>query len=276
LFEPVECHDVLIDGISTGYAGMWSIHLLFCDGFVARNVTIRSTRSNGDGFDVDSSRDVHIEHCDIDSGDDCVAVKSGRGMDAVLIARPIQDLYITDCKLGSGFAGVGVGTEITAGVLNLHVQHCTFTHGANAIYLKSRTERGGFIMNVSGDDIDCGATRNFLGIDLLDKGIADAVGVPGNQGLTLCSNVSFDNIRLKGTGYVINATYTSPEKPVDHLTLTHVTGTSEHGIAIANMRNVTLGDINLTGFTGPLLSTDNVTGTGLDGAVPIAQRPPKP
>ena len=277
LFEPVNCRDVLMDGISTHYAGMWSIHLLFCDGFVARNVTVRSTGSNGDGFDVDSGRDVHIEHCDIDTGDDCVAVKSGRGMDAVRIARPTQDLYVTDCKLGSGFAGVGVGTELTAGVLDLFIHHCTFTHGANAIYLKSSTERGGFITNVSGDDLDCTAPKNFLGIDLLDKGIADAIGVPGNQGLTLCSNVSFDNVRVNGTGYVLNATYTSPERPVDHLTLTHITGTCQHGIVLANARNVTLGDIKLTGFAAPLLSTDNVTGSGLDGAVPIAPpRPPKP
>jgi len=276
LFEPVECHDVLIDGITTHYAGMWSIHLLFCDGFVARNVTVRSTRSNGDAFDVDSSRDVHIENCDIDSGDDCVAVKSGRGMDALRIARPTQDLYVTNCKMGSGFAAIGVGTEMTAGIFNLYVNHCTFTHGANAVYLKSSTERGGYIMNVSGDDLDCGATRNFLGIDLLDKGIADAVGVAGNEGLALCSNISFNNVRVNGTGYVVNATYTSPQKPVDHLTLTNVTGTCQHGIVLANMRNVTLADIKLTGFSGPLLSTDNVTGAGLDGAAAIAQRPPKP
>ena len=52
-----------------------------------------------------------------------------------------------------------------------------------------------------------------------------------------------------------------------------MTGTCGKGISLANIKKAKLRDIKVTGFSGPLLSTSNVTGTGLDGAV--AAEPPK-
>ena len=57
------------------------------------------------------------------------------------------------------------------------------------------------------------------------------------------------------------------EKPIQGLWLTDVTGTCSKAIRLANAVGVKLQNINVTGFTGPLLETENVTGTGLEGAV---------
>ena len=97
----------------------------------AQNLTIRSTPtlSNGDGIDVDSSTHVLIENCDIDTGDDCISLKSGRGLSAVRLARPTEDVLIRNCSLGSGFAGIGIGSEMSGGIRDVRIENCAFPKG---------------------------------------------------------------------------------------------------------------------------------------------------
>ena len=183
IFEPIECKDVRIEGIHVNYRRMWSIHLTYCQNVLAKDLTIRSTRANGDGIDVDSSRDVQIENCDIDTGDDSIALKSGRGMEGVRIARPTENVTITGCKLGSDFAGLALGTEMSGGIRNIRASDCTFTRGSNAIFIKSRPDRGGFMEDIEGHDLTVAGTKSFLRIDLVNKGIKDSEPVQGGDGL---------------------------------------------------------------------------------------------
>jgi polygalacturonase len=85
LIEPIECKDVLLEGFSDGHTSMWSMHPVYCENFTTRNLTIRST--GGDSIDVDFCRHVVIDSCNIDTGDDAIAIKSGRGMEGYRIAR---------------------------------------------------------------------------------------------------------------------------------------------------------------------------------------------
>jgi polygalacturonase len=101
VFEPIECRNVRLEGFSVQYRRMWTIHLTYCDDVSIKALTIRSERDNGDGIDVDSCRDVTITGCDIDSGDDAIAIKSGRGMEAVRIARPSENIVVATCGCGT-------------------------------------------------------------------------------------------------------------------------------------------------------------------------------
>lgn len=78
LIELTGCTNVTLDGFSTRYQRLWTIHPLLCKDVVARNLTIQSVGANGDGIDVDSCQDVLIDHCNINSGDDAISLKSGR------------------------------------------------------------------------------------------------------------------------------------------------------------------------------------------------------
>ena len=107
---------------------------------------------------MDSCQQVRIEHCDIDTGDDAIALKSGRGAEGVRIGRPTEDVVITNCRLGSAFAGVGIGTELSGGIRRVVMEDCVFTSGANSIFIKSRDDRGGFVEDIRGKNLDCRAT----------------------------------------------------------------------------------------------------------------------
>jgi polygalacturonase len=262
LIEPVGCKDVRLEDFSTKFTRLWSIHLAFCDGVVARNLTIRSTAANGDGIDVDSSKNIRIEHCDIDTGDDCIALKSGRGSEGVRIGRPTEDVVITNCVLGSGFAGLAVGTELSGGIRNVRVEDCIFTRGANSIFIKSREDRAGYIENITGQNLDCRATT-FLVIDLMDKGIKDEEPVTGLAGWTPAKQIAFSNVKVNVTT-LLDEHLVSPQKPLDGLTVTDVVGMCRRAINLANITNATLRDIHVTGFTGAFLTKANASGPGLD------------
>ena len=264
LIEPVECQAVVLDGCSTSFARLWSIHLAFCDGVTARNLTVRSDRgrSNGDGIDVDSCRNVRIEHCDIDTGDDAIALKSGRGAEGVRMGRPTEDVVITNCVLGSAFAGVAIGSELSGGIRHVVMEDCVFMSRANSIFIKSRDDRGGFVEDIRGRNLDCRA-NTFLVMDLLTKGIKDEEPVTGPAGLTRARGVAFTNIKVN-VQTLLDAHLLSPDQPLDGLSLDGVSGVCRRAINLANVRNASLRDIHVTEYGGPFLTLANATGPGLD------------
>ncbi len=256
--EFTDCKDVRLQDFSVSYGRLWSIHPIFCENLLARNLYLRSDLrvSNGDGIDVDSTKNVEIDHCDIDNGDDAISLKSGRGLDAIALAKPTENILITNCSLGSAFAGVGIGTEMSAGIRNVRIEHCTFTHGVNAIFIKSRTGRGGFIEDITGDDLTIESkAQYFVQIDLLDKGIVGTKPVTGDDAVPHVANFHFSNIKLQNVPNFFLARLISPAKPLTGLTLTNVTGTCQKAITIANVASPVFTDIKVTGFTGKLVTT---------------------
>jgi len=265
IFEPIECKDVRIEGIHVNYRRMWAIHLTYCQNVLAKDLTIRSTRANGDGIDVDSSREVRIDDCDIDTGDDAIALKSGRGMEGVRIGRPTENVTISNCRLGSAFAGVALGTEMSGGIRHIRIDHCTFTRGSNSIFVKSRSDRGGFMEDIEGHDLTVAGAKCFLRFDLLERGLKDSEPVPGLEGIARVGNIRMSNVKVD-TDFLIDARATSPDKPVQGLSVANVTGTCRRGIVLNNVKDVDLRDIQVSGFSGPLVTATNVTGKGTENA----------
>ena len=266
LIEFTGCTNVVLDGFSTQYQQLWSIHPLLCRNVTARNLVIRSINTNGDGLDVDSCSDVLIEHCSIDTGDDAISLKSGRGLEAVQIGRPTENVVIRDCTLiSSQFAGLGLGTEMSGGIRNIRIENCFISGHQNGIFIKSRDGRGGFMENITGENLVVCNSPTFVGINLLSKGIQASQPVTGTkEKWARVQNLSFANIRVDSVTQLLAAADIPAERPLDGLSLTDVTGTCDRGITLANCQNVKLAQINVTGFQSPLVTTTNVQGTGLD------------
>jgi polygalacturonase len=218
---------------------------------------------NGDGIDVDSCRNVLIERCDINTGDDAIALKSGRGMEAVRLARPTENVVIRDCMLSSSlFGGLGIGTEMSGGIRDVKVEDCVISGRKNAVLIKSREGRGGFMENISFENIVVQNSGNFLSIDLLNRGIQASEPVTAdNQKWARVRNISFNKVLVKDVGELVSVRNVTPEQPVEGLTLSEISGSCRKGITLSNVKNARLASLNLTGFQGQLLSTNNVTVT---------------
>jgi polygalacturonase len=271
VIEPINCTDVRLEEFTATQRSMWTIHPTYCENLVAKNLTIRSSGGNSDGIDVDSCEHVRIENCDIDSGDDAIAIKSGRGMEGYRAARPSEDVLITGCTLGdANFACIGIGSETSGGIRNVRIEHCKFMHSKSySIYIKSRPGRGASIEDIVGKDLDVvSATGGFLRINLLNSGIQDPEPVTGDEGIPAAKNLSFSDVKLADCDKLVDASAVPPEKPIEGLTIENVTGTCKKGMVLVNINRAELRDIHVEGFKKPLLEIQNVTGSGLDAAVP--------
>ena len=272
LIEPIGCEDFIFEDFSTSYHLMWSIHPTNCRNIVIRNLTIRSTGGNGDGIDIDSSKHVRIENCDIATGDDCISIKSGRGMEGYTLAQVSEDVLITGCTMADSiFACIGIGSETSGGIRDVRIERCKFTGARTfAIYIKSRPGRGAFIEDIAADDIDVSGTAGgFLSLNILSSGIQDPAPVPGDEGIPTVKNFRFSNVRMKDCPVLVDAVRIHPDKPLDGFTLRDVTGTCAKGISLANVKNAELKDVHVTGFSGPLIGVHNVSGSGTEGAAQI-------
>jgi polygalacturonase len=280
LIEPIDCTNITFDGFSTEYQLMWSVHLTFCDNITIKNLHIRSTGGNGDGIDVDSCRNVVIDNCDIEAGDDCISLKSGRGMEGYKLLRTTENVTITNCTFkGLIFACIGIGSETSGGIRKVRIEHCKFIGAKTfALYMKSRIGRGAFVEDITANDLDVsGMEGGMLRFNLMGSGLQDQVPVPGLEGIPTTKNFKFTNIRVKDVPVLVDGTGVHPDKPLDGFVLSNITGTCKKGISLINTKNAQIKDINVTGYTGPLLSIYNVTGSGLKGATVLpAPKIPEP
>lgn len=268
LIELTDCTNTVLENFATQYEQLWSVHLLFCQGLTARGLTIRSINANGDGMDVDSCRDVLIEHCTIDTGDDAISLKSGRGLAAQQLGRPTENVTIRDCSLTSSiYAAIGIGTEMSGGIRNIHLDNDVMSGRQNAIFIKSRDGRGGYITEITGENLIINNSPTFIGIDLIKKGIQATDPVPGEiEKWALVKNITFSHIQVNHIAELVAGKAVPAQRPLDGLILTDIMGTCGRGISLANMTNVTLSAIKVGGYSGPLVSTENVQGTGLEQA----------
>lgn len=266
LIELADADHVRLQGFSTQYQWLWSIHLVLCRDLTVRNLVVRSLGGNGDGIDVDSCQDVLIEHCDINTGDDAISLKSGRGLEAVRLGRPTENVVIRDCTLVSSiFAGIGFGSEMSGGIRHVRLERCLISGRQNGILFKSREGRGGYFEDITGEDLTVFNSPTFLAIDLLKRGIQATEPVPGPvEKWARMHQIRFHGVAVSQVATLVLAQNIPAERPIDGLSLTDITGTCGRGIALANATNVELAAINVTGFSGPLVTTDHVTGTGLD------------
>jgi polygalacturonase len=274
LLEFTNCKNVRVADCFTQQTGMWSIHPTFCENITFKNVIIKS---GADGIDVDSCQHVVIDGCDFDTTDDCISLKSGRGEEAAsqigINPRIIcEDILVTNCKfVDHYFACIGIGSEISGGIRNARIEKCQFNSArSHAVFIKSRVGRGAFVEDISVTDCDVsGMQQGFLMIANLTTGKSDEFNVPGDEGISLFRNFRFSNIRVTDVPHLVQATNIHPHKPLDGLTLTNISGTCKAGMTLANMKNVHISNIKVTGYEGPLLAINNVTGTGLTGAATV-------
>jgi polygalacturonase len=122
---------------------------------------------NSDGCDPESCQRVLIENCLFDTGDDCIALKSGRNADGRRLATPIQQVLIQDCLMKSGHGGVVIGSEISGGAKQIFARRCRMSSPdlERGLRIKTNSVRGGLIEQVAVADIEIGEVKDAIVIN---------------------------------------------------------------------------------------------------------------
>ena len=155
---------MLIEDVTIVNSPMWEIHPVLCTNVTVQRVKINSHGPNNDGCDPESCTDVLIKDCYFDTGDDCIAIKSGRNADGRRLNVPTENVIIQGCHMKDGHGGITVGSEISGGVRNLFGENCrmdspTLDHG---LRVKNNAMRGGLLENFYFRNIQVGRVAHAV------------------------------------------------------------------------------------------------------------------
>jgi polygalacturonase len=257
LIEPSNCTNVTIDSMHLTNHSVWTVHPVFDTNVTITNTTITTSGGNSDGIDPDSTMHMLIDHDTINTGDDAIAIKSGRGEEGFTMAKPSGDITISNSSMTTGFGCVTLGSEMSGGIDGVTIRNITCGPRAEAaVKFKAPIGRGAFIRNIDAQGID--SLGSFMIRFTLSQGKTDSNPVPGLAGVPQLSNISVTNSTIHGGTLADMVGWT--QKPTDGITIANITGTCSHGVNIANAVHVNVdpATLHVTGFTPPLITLTNV------------------
>ncbi|MBN2369947.1 MAG: glycoside hydrolase family 88 protein [Vicinamibacteria bacterium] len=162
--QPYRSRNVLIEGVTILNSPMWSLHPVLCENVVVRDVTVVGDGPNMDGCNPESCRDVLIENCFFDTGDDCIALKSGRNEDGRRLATPVENVVIRGCRMKNGHGGVVIGSEMSGGARNVFAEDCVMSSPEleRCLRIKTNSRRGGVVEGVYMRNVEVGEVSDAV------------------------------------------------------------------------------------------------------------------
>lgn len=132
----------------------WTVHLVGCDGAVIDGINLLNNLKirNGDGIDLDHSRNVRISNCYITSGDDCICLKNRREYQQY---GACHDIVVTNCVMTSRSCAIKIGSENMDSIYNVLFDNCIIKASNRGLGIQNRDE--GTVTNVMFSNImlDC-------------------------------------------------------------------------------------------------------------------------
>ena len=220
-FQPYRCTNVLIEGVSIRNSPMWELNPVLCKNVTVRNVKISSHGPNNDGCDPESSSDVLIEGCEFDTGDDCIAIKSGRNRDGRRVNVPCENIIVRNCRMKDGHGGVSIGSEVSGGVRNVFMENNRMDspHLDRALRIKTNSWRGGELENFYFRNNTVGEVAQ--GVIDIDFYYPEGPGGPTGGGFKpVMRNVVVENITSEKSRYALYLRG-YPEAPISGVLVAH-------------------------------------------------------
>ena len=209
--QPYDCENVLIEGVRVRNSPFWNIHPVLCRNVTLRGVDVFGHGPNNDGVDPESVDHMLIEDCSFDTGDDCIAVNSGRNADGRRLATPSQNILMRNCRMQEGHGGVVVGSQISGGARWVFAENCHMDSPNlwYAIRFKNNALRGGLLENFYYRDIDVGQVgRAAITCDFNYEEGANGPFIPQLR------NVVVERLRVKNAIRVLDS-QGLPQAPVE-------------------------------------------------------------
>ena len=225
----IDCRNVLISDISICNSPAWTVHPAVCENVTVSGITIKNPADspNTDGINPEGCKNVHISNCNIDVGDDCIAIKAGT-QDEIFLRRPCENITITNCTMINGHGGVVIGSEMSGGVRHIVISNCVFNGTDRGIRIKTRRKRGGCVEDVRVTGISmknvfcpfvlngyyqCGASADDMSLFTLDP-------LPADEGTPVFKDISVSGVTATDVSACAMFFYGIPESPITGVSVT--------------------------------------------------------
>ena len=249
---PINCTNVFIEGVTMNRSAIWNVVPTYCENVIIRGITVNSLGvPRGDGIDIESSKNVLIEYCTLNCGDDCFTLKSGRGKEGELVGKPTENVVIRYCLAQEGHGAITCGSETAGNIKNIYAHDCVFNGTYTGVRFKAFRPRGGGTENVLYEKIRM--------IDVNDAFIWDMLGsrrwlgelakrlprLEVNELTPVLRNIHVRDFIIESSNRFIHATCI-PELPVKNVLIENGIVTCNELIPVLNdMDGLTLRKLNI-------------------------------
>ena len=243
-----KCEGILLEDITLLRSPFWVIHPLHSTDITVRRVKMINDGPNGDGCDPECCDRVLIEDCFFNTGDDCIAIKSGRNRDGRERNMPSKNIIIRRCEMKNGHGGVVVGSEISGGCQNVFAHDCVMDSPEleRVLRIKTNSCRGGIIENINMRNIKVGVCKESvlkINLDYEPKEVCCRGNFPTVRNIYMENGTSEQSkygvqiIGLEEDTYVYNVTVKN----------CHFNGVKDGNFLSGKTRNITFDNLFVNG-----------------------------
>lgn len=262
----MDSKNVLIEGVHFLGSPMWTIHLLYSDNVTVRGVVIETYPGvHTDGIGIDSSRNVRISDCSIDTGDDGIVIKAGKDADGLRVNRPSENIAITNCTVHRAHGAVTIGSETSGGIRNVVASNIVCDGTQMGVRIKSRRPRGGVVEDLRFD----GWTMRNVGqaINVTNfyrmEGETDSGPEPVSKRTPVFRNIVISRMTIDGARVAISVEGL-PEMPISGLRISDVIATARIGMRAYGTAALELHNVQINAQNGPAFLLKDSTELELD------------
>lgn len=268
------CRDVLIEGVKILNSPSWTVHLVGCDNLVVDGISIINPEEgpNTDGVNPESCRNVRISNCFIDTGDDCITLKSGEDEEGRLKARPTENVAITNCVMYKGHGAVVIGSEMSGCVRNVVASNIVCVGTDRAVRIKSTRGRGGVVENIRYNNFIVENVREPIYITSF---YTKTDPEPVSERTPIFRDIAISHFTIKNSPYTARI-YGLPEMPIQRLRITDVTAWTEVGFICDNVEGLELQNVEVNAGKGSpfeISSSKDIELRGIKSTKPKADKP---
>ncbi|WP_310830131.1 glycoside hydrolase family 28 protein [Paenibacillus pedocola] len=278
------CRRVTIKDVTLLNSPSWTVNPIQCSNVTIDNISILNPADspNTDGINPESCSGVRISNCNIDVGDDCIAIKAGTEDTAERI--PCENISIMNCTMIHGHGAVVLGSEMSGDIRNVTISNCVFKETDRGIRMKSRRGRGGIIedirvSNIVMDGVICPFTINlyyFCGPKGKEKYVWDKNPYPVTIETPAVRRIHFANITARNVHaaagflyglaeqYVSEISFTSVDISMAHNAvpgqpdmMTGIENMNNRGFFLGNVRDVQFQQVTVENHEGPAFYVEN-------------------
>jgi len=226
--QPNRCKNVLIEDVTVRESPFWTVHPVLCENVIIRGIDVRCRGHNTDGVDPEFCRNVLIEYCRFDQGDDPIVIKAGRNQDAWRIGKCSENIVIRYCTVILGHNLLAIGSEMSGGVRNVYMHDCEYQpyegFVRSCVLIKTNHRRGGFVENIYVEDIKFHGTKPAKALLEIDTDVLyqwrDLVPTYERR-LTKISNIQIKNVTVDKAEYGLWI-HGEAEEPVRDIVLENI------------------------------------------------------
>lgn len=256
------CQNVLIERVHFQNSPAWCLHPFRCENVIINNVLVVNPwySQNGDGLDLEASKNVLIINSKFDVGDDAICLKSGKDKDGRDLHSPCQNVVVDGCSVYHGHGGFVVGSEMSSDVHNICVRNCTFLGTDVGLRFKSKRGRGGCVSNIFIDNINMiSITTDCVLFDLNYSGLSASEeralhikkefsmeNIPAVDETTpQFKDIFISNITCKGCE---RAMYFNglPEMPITNINIKDAIIAAKIGLSVSHSKDIHIDNVQLT------------------------------